>query len=260
MKVPVNAPVLRVVTGLYPLAEAARSIGGEKATIVDVVPPGSNPLTYSPPAFGNPGLVIEIGGGFQTGFESVAGSARRVLALDAGLRIDDPYVWLDPTTMGKVANLIATAMESADPSAAPLFRQNTESLQAQISSEGQDYSSTLSTCRISTMVTPDNAFSAMAADYGLDDEVAGTSAGTSRVSNVAAVVEQRALGSVFSEPWVSNAGVQAVAGLANVGLKRLDTLAGEPAAGYPKGTDYFGLMEEDLSTISSVLACSVDEQ
>ena len=260
VKVPVGAPELRVVTGLYPLAEAARVIGGKKATVVDLVPDGQNPLTYKPAAIGQPGLLIDIGGGFQPGLESVAAGAPGVLALGGALHATDPYVWLDPTTMGNAVTVIARAMESADPSASPLFRQNAQSLQAEVSSEGEDYSSTLSTCRISTMVTSDNAFTVMASDYGLDDRVAGGDPGSPKVGEAASVVEQRSLGTVFSEPWVNNAGVQAVGRMAGARVKVLDTLAGAPLGGYPKGLDYFTLMEEDLSTISSALGCSFNEQ
>src|SRR5262245_30217599 len=44
---PARAASIEVVTGLYPLAQAAAQVGGPAVSVTDVVPPGRDPRTYT---------------------------------------------------------------------------------------------------------------------------------------------------------------------------------------------------------------------
>lgn len=259
-----DAPVLSVVTGLYPLAQAAQAIGGKKAAVTDVVPAGSDPFTWSPtPAqratITAAGLVVQIGDGFQPGFESAATGAARVLTLRHALPGGSPYLWLDPATMGRAVTSMVGAMSAADPKAAALFRSNAEALQAQLSSLGIDYSSTLAACPGSTIVTPDAAFATMAGSYSLHDLQVAGDASPAAVRATVAAVRRVSAAAVLSQPWVDDTGVAAVARGAGVRLRRVDTLAGAPAGGWPRGSNYFALMEQNLGVISTGLGCTSDQ-
>lgn len=259
-----RAPVLSVATGLYPLAQIADLIGQNKAVVTDVIPSGANPLSYQlTPAekdqVRSSGLVIEIGGGFQPSFEAAASAAGTVSKLrPAGAA--SPYVWLDPHTLSGFVTTVAAAMESADPGAAPLYRQNAASLRAQISSLDISYSSTLSTCPDTTLITPDGAFATMAASYGLKDIVVGAPSVASQIQAATRALQAGRTTAVITEPWVDNSGVTAVAAAANAKIHSLDTLAGPPSGGWPPGADYFGLMEQNLSTLGSILGCASPSQ
>ncbi len=256
-----KAPVLEVTTALYPLAEAAQLIGQNKVRVSDVVPDGANPFTYAPSAaqitaIRHAGLVLEIGGGFQTSFETAATGAPAVASLrTVAPPGGSPYVWLDPATMRRAVNAAAAAMEKADPAAAALFRRNATSLDAEISSLGIDYSSTLSACPGTVLVTPDNAFATMAASYGRRTIVMGPAPSAAQVTAAARTVQQVTSTPVIAEPWVDDDGVSAVATAAHISLRTLDTLAGVPAGGWPSGGNYFSLMEQNLGTLSSLLGC-----
>lgn len=255
-----QAPVLRVVTGLYPLARVADLIGQGKAAVTDVVPAGADPLRYQltaaqRAAVRSAGLVIEVGGGFQPSFEAAASGARAVSKLQPAGGAS-PYVWLDPHDMSRVVGAIASAMEAADPAAAALYRRNTSSLQAQVSSLDIAYSSTLSACPDTTLITPDNAFGTMAASYGLKDIVVGAPSVASQIEAAARALQAGQTTSVITQPWVDNSGVTAVAASANAKVRSVDTLAGPPSGGWPAGADYFSLMEQNLSTLGSILGCA----
>lgn len=262
-----SAPVLSVVTGLYPLEQAAQLIGGDKVAVDDVVPPGTDPLTYSPTpdqrrAIHAAGLVVEAGRGLQPVFETAAGTGATVLPLAQRLGVTDPYVWLDPGTMQKAVAVLAGAMEAADPPAAALFRQNATSLDAQVSSLGIDYSSTLAACAGTTLVTPDDALTAMAGAYERTDLVVASDPAptAARVQAVVRAVHDASAALIVSEPWVDDSGVEVVAAAAGRGLHDIDTLAGPPAGGWPAGSTYFALMESNLATLTSGLGCSNEQQ
>lgn len=255
-----NAPVLSVVTGLYPLAQIAQEVGGPKVSVDDVVPSGTDPLRWtatasSHAAIGAAGLVVQIGGGFQPGFEAASAGAPRVLSLRSALPTGSPYLWLDPTTTTEVVTAVAGAMAAADPAAAALFRSNAEAVDAQVRSLGIDYSSTLSACPGSTIVTPDRALSTMAASYGLHDLVVPGGSSGAMVDDTVGAVRRSPPAAVVSQPWVDNSGVAAVARAARVRLRPVDTLTGAPTGGWPRGSTYFSLMEQNLGVISSGLGC-----
>lgn len=259
-----SAPVLSVVTAAYPLAQAAAMIGGTKVTVDDVVPAGTDPLTYSPGpadrhAITTAGLVLQVGGGFQPAFEAASAGARRVLSLARQVAAGGQYPWLDPATMAQVVSATEAAMVAADPPAAPLFRRNAAGVQAQISSLGIDYSSTLSACPGSTIVTPVPAFTPLAASYTLRDLIVPAAPDPARVAAAVSAVRAAPAAAVLALPWVDDAGVAEVAAGAGARLHRAETLVGAPAGGWPRGSDYFALMEQNLGVISSGLGCTSEQ-
>ena len=255
-----TAPVLNVVTGLYPIAQAVKQIGQFKVTVTDVVPPGQNPLTYHLSAADadqvqRATLILEVGGGFQPSFEAAAAGNPHILSVGAAIKTSNPYFWLDPSEMEAAISTMASAMEKADPKAAPVFRQGTENLTAEVSSTGIDYESTLSTCPRQTIFTANGAFADMARDYGLQDVVVGT--GATPPPSLNKDLDSSGTNTIFSETWVSDALVRAVAKEAHVKVSELDTLAGPPPPPdeWPPQATYINLLEANLGTLSRALGC-----
>jgi len=259
------APVLNVVTAAYPIAETVSLIGGSKVSVNDVVPPGDDPLTYKPgasqrSAIDNAGLLIAVGGGFLPATDTSPVAQGRSLTMLAALDTSDPYFWLDPALMNKAVTAIAKSMEAADPQAAPLFKENSVSLGAEVSSLDSDFTRILSACPGKLLIGPDQAFSSMATEYGLQFKVVSPDPDRSQIDALAAAAHESAPAAIYSEPWVTNAGVSAVATVAHVTLHSLDTLVDPPPGGWPSGATYFALMEQDLGTLSSALGCNNNEQ
>ena len=247
-------PVLVVVTALDPLQMAVAQIGQSRVEVTDPVPNGANPLSYQlPPAaatmVSRAGLAVGIGGGFQPSFESAARQARRAVFLLTGSGRSNPYVWLDPKLMQNAVAQLAAAMEAANPPAAALYRQGERAFSDILASTGIDYSSTLSTCLAQTMFTPDQAFSAMAGQYGLKDVVLAGPGATARVEGSDATT-------VFAETWADDRTVEAAAGAAHLRVRVLDTLLGPPAGGWPDRATYIDRLEANLGTLTAGLNCS----
>ncbi len=249
-----------MVTGLYPIAQAVKQIGESKVTVTDVVPPGQNPLTYNLSAADadqvrQATLVVDVGGGFQPSFEAAASGNAHVLSVEPAVKTSNPYFWLDPGVMQAAISTITSAMEKADPKAAPVFRQGTENLLAEVNSTGIDYESTLSTCPLQTIFTANGAFTDMARNYGLQDVVVGT--GSSPPPSVPSEIKSSNTNTIFSETWVSEAAVEAAAAQSHVKVRQLDTLAGPlpPPNEWPPQATYINLLEVNLATLSRALGC-----
>src|SRR5689334_15132189 len=68
---------LRVVAAFYPLAEAARQVGGDLVDVRDLTPPGVEPhdlelTTRDVDALEDADVLVVMGGGFQPAVEDVA--------------------------------------------------------------------------------------------------------------------------------------------------------------------------------------------
>jgi ABC-type Zn uptake system ZnuABC Zn-binding protein ZnuA len=250
-------PPITVVTGLYPLAQAAEQIGGPDVHVTDVVPAGRDPRTYHPTPANKQqiraaAVVLLVGGGLQPALEAAASINPDVVDLRRSLKISDNYPWLDPPEMHKVVDAIVSALARADPRASGAFRRNATDYIDETDSTGIDYESTLSVCPRHAIVTPDGAFSAMASTYGLADQVVATPAA---VSSTAAAATSSELTTAFVEPFAETGFVTAVAAAAHLKLRTLDPLTGEPPAGWPATANYITLMEANLGALSAALGC-----
>ncbi len=254
-------PAVQVVTGLYPLAQAIEQIGGRSVSVTDVVPAGADPRTYQlnpaqVAAVHHAGLAVEVRG-LQPSFAAAAAGAHAVVDVAARLGTDDPYVWLDPDLMARAVTVIGSALEAANPPAAGVYRKNAQGFAAEVRSTGIDYESTLSTCPRRTIATADGAFAAVARQYGLNDLIVGAAADPvpTEVTSAAGRVTAAGLTTVFAEPFVPAATVQAVASAAHATVRNIDPLSGPPTGGWPHHPDYLQLLEENLGALSAALGC-----
>jgi zinc transport system substrate-binding protein len=253
-----NAPVLNVVTGLYPIAQAIKQIGHSKVTVTDVIPSGANPLTYSltgadASQVQAANLVVDVGGGFQPSFEAAAARNAHVLSVGSVIKTSNPYFWLDPNLMPLVISKMGSAMEKADPQAAPIFRQGIADLAAEVNSTNIDYENTLSTCPRQIIFTANGAFADMARDYGLQNVPVGM--GPTPPASLGSEIRSSGTTTIFYEPWVSNAAVLAAAKEFHLKARQLDTLAGPPPGGWPPQATYINLLEANLGALSRALGC-----
>jgi ABC-type Zn uptake system ZnuABC Zn-binding protein ZnuA len=146
-------------------------------------------------------------------------------------------------------------MAEANPKAAAFYRQGERAFAGELRSTGIDYQSTLSTCPVNVMFTADSAFSGMAQEYGLRDDVLGTDPSAAAVDSGVARVAASNVTTMFSEPWVTDTVVTAVARRTHLKVRSLDNLIGPPAGGWPRSATYISLLEANLGEMSAALGC-----
>jgi zinc transport system substrate-binding protein len=262
-----NAPVLTVVTSLYPLAQAATEVGGSQVRVVDLARPGVNPQTMrlsdsQVAAVHRAALVVDIGDGFQPSVEQAARGARKVVALLPALGGTDPYVWLDPALMERASTVLQQALDGLEPTAKSVFSNGREDLYTEAQSLDIDFQSTLSSCPGTTFVTSNNAFASAARRYGLVDRAVGTTSDPrgSQVQAAASAIRQSHTATVFAEPYVDSTLLHAAAQLTGVTVRSLDTFETPPATGSRAEVSYSNLMEIDLNALSGALRCPPPDQ
>ncbi|MDQ2726299.1 MAG: metal ABC transporter substrate-binding protein [Actinomycetota bacterium] len=261
----VHAPVISVVTTIYPLAQAVSAIGGSTVSVVDLATPGVDPRTQTLTAaqageLRRAAVVFDVGAGFQPSVEQTVATARSVVSLAPRFGPAAGGAWLNPALMGQDATVIARALTAANPAAASAYSTSAQDFSEQLASSGIDYQTGLGDCAKHDVAAPDGTLSALAAQYRLTLHQLGTSPAptAAETATAAATIASNGITTVFSEPWVSDATVKAAARHSGTKVRAFDTLEAPPAGGWPRGSTYLSLLASDLGTLTSALVCQTN--
>lgn len=261
---------LRVVASFYPLAEAARRIGGGCVEVTDLTPSGVEPhdLELTPGALegiATADLVVYLGAGFQPAVQEGIGEASGVVidvlsdqpamatAEDSTI---DPHVWLDPTRFSLIAERIAEGLRTAGvPQACPIevrasaFRDELAVLDA-------EFATGLADCESDVIVTSHAAFGYLAEAYGLRQEaIAGlepeAEPDARRIAELRDVVTREGVSTIFTEELVAPDVAETLAAEVGARTAVLSTIEAAPRTG-----GYASAMRQNLRRLRDALGCA----
>jgi zinc transport system substrate-binding protein len=243
-----------VVAGFYPLAFAAEQVGGAGVEVTNLTPAGAEPhdLELSPRELEDilgADLVVYVGGGFQPAVEEAVESSD-VQAIDV-LDDDDPHVWLDPVRFAQVVERIGTELGGE-----PRARR----LAARLRALDDDFRLGLADCERRELVTTHDAFGHLADRYGLEvipiTGIAPEAEPSPRdLDEIASLVEERDVTTVYTEPLLSPEIGETVAREAGATTAVLDPVEGLTEEELARGEDYFSVMEANLDALRTGLGC-----
>lgn len=253
----------QVVAGFYPLAFTAQKIGGDAVEVTNLTPAGAEPhdVELTPrdvERIRSADLVLYVGGGFQPALEEAAaegdGTALDVLdGLD--LREEDgavdPHVWLDPVRFAQVVERIGAELGGEAPA-----RQ----LASQLRALDGEYREGLADCERRELVTAHDAFGYLGERYDLEvipiAGLAPEAEPTPRdLEEIAGLVEERGVTTVFVEPLLSPEIGETVAREAGAGTAVLNPLEGLTEEELAGGENYFSVMRANLEALRAGLGC-----
>jgi zinc transport system substrate-binding protein len=246
-----------VVAAFYPLAYAAERIGGADFSVENLTPPGAEPhdLELTPRDVGRiqeAQVVLYLGRGFQPAVSKAVEESRgeRVDVL-AGLRLhdNDPHVWLDPVRFEQIARTIGRAL-----------RRPAGSLVADLQQLDRQYRDGLRDCQRREIVTSHEAFSYLAARYGLQ-QVAITGVtpesepSPKELAHVIQVVRRTHATTIFFETLLSPRLAKTVAREVDAHTGVLNPIEGLTPNEQQRGENYFSLMRQNLAALRKALGC-----
>src|SRR6266540_2246634 len=232
---------VKVVAAFYPLAFAAKEIGGKRVEVTNLTPAGAEPhdLEVSPrqvQEVRSADLVLLLGHGFQPQLEDAAGSGPDVLRLldMPGLRRftnGDPHVWLDPDRYALIAERIGGALHAAAP---------TTRFVARLARLDSEYRKGLARCTRHEIVTSHEAFGYLARRHGLKQvAITGLSPEAEptpgALRRVVSVVRSSGATTVFFETLVSPRIAETVARETGTRTAVLDPIEGLTSAEAKRG-------------------------
>jgi len=265
---------LQVVAGFYPLEWTAARVGGDLVQVTSLTPPGAeaHDLELAPKDVGaivDADLLVHLKG-FQPAVDDAAANEAADHSWDAGsaahlVPVDgsddgavDPHFWLDPTRLADVGDALAGQLAKVDPQHADTYEQNAADLRADLEGLDGEISDALADCRVDTLVTSHEAFGYLADHYGF--EMVGISGispaqepDPAALAQIADLVEQRGVTTVYTETLVDPSVAETVADEAGVRTAVLDPLEGlaDASAG-----DYLDVMRADADVLREGQACS----
>jgi len=267
-----------VVANFYPVDEAARRVGGDRVTVLNLTPAGVEPhdLEVSPKQVDlieGAELVLYLGHGFQPGVEKVAGRAKgKAVDLLDGLSLaaaadeegkpsSDPHVWLDPVLMAQVVGQVERSLASVDPPGQAVYAANADAYRADLTRLDGEYRRGLEHCQRRVIVTSHAAFGYLSKRYGLEQvAVAGLSPESEpdpkRLGEIADLVRRSGSTTVFTETLVSPKIADTLAREAGARTAVLDPIEGLTPDEVKAGKTYLSVMEDNLHALQAALGCS----
>lgn len=170
----------------------------------------------------------------------------------------DPHMWLDTDRMAEAASGLADRLAEIDPDHADAYAANAEEVTTLLDGIHEDYTAGLADCRSRDIVVSHTAFGYLAARYDLHQiPVAGLDSHSepspARMAEVAEVVREHDVQTVFTEPLTSPESAETIAEETGADTAVLDPLEGVTDAS--PGDDYPSIMRGNLEALSTALDC-----
>ncbi len=283
---------VNVVTTIYPLYYIAQQIGGEQASVVNLVAAGVEPHDWTPKSrdltrASKAQLFIYNGAGLEGWLDDFlpaiasGGDVRTVEASRGIALIDghgeeedehehgdageshhhgdvDPHTWVSPRSALTMAANIKDAFVAADSSHRADYEARYEKLNERLLALDAKFAETLAPYAGRDIVVSHQAFGYLCRDYGLNQlAIMGLSPDAEPrakdLLNISDYVKEHGITTIFFEELVSSRLADTLAKEANVGTMVLNPLEGLTPDQEKAGEDYFSLMEANLQNLQKAL-------
>ena len=276
---------IKVVATVFPLYDIARAVGGDKAEVTMLLPPGVEAHTFDPrpsdiARIAQADIFFYIGSGMEPWAGNVldgignqnltvidtsskvvlqkAAESGKVEALQGGY---DPHLWLDYSNDEKLADVIASALSRKDPENWQYYSQNAEAYKEKLKTLDREYASSLSNCSMRVFISGGhNAYTYVDSRYNLTSITAfGLSPDSEptpkTIKDISDIVNEKGAKYILSEQLVDPKVAEAIA--QGTGAQIIVFNPGEnlPKEGFDSGETFVDLMDSNLKTLVLVLGC-----
>ncbi|MEL6574625.1 MAG: zinc ABC transporter substrate-binding protein [Pseudomonadota bacterium] len=288
---PIAAEALKIVATTGMIADAARTIGGDRVAVTALMGPGVDPHAFRQTrsdvlAMTRADLTLWHGLYLEAQMEEFllelakrrpvvpvadAVPADRLITHDDYADKHDPHVWMDPALWVLVVDRIRAALTEIAPDAAAAFDAAAQRYTSEIEALGAYTHEVLSSVPAGQrmLVTAHDAFNYFGAAYGFD--VVGiqgisteSEAGLARIEELVTLLVERDIKAIFVESSVSDRNIRALAeGAAarghevSIGGELFSDAMGRP--GTYEGT-YLGMIDHNATTIARALGGQAPEK
>jgi zinc transport system substrate-binding protein len=275
---------LRVVTTLFPLYDMAKNIGGARAEVTLLLPPGVEAHSFEP----KPGDVLKINeadifvytGKFMEPWAEgiIKGAANKdLLVVDAsrGTKMiasvfhdedepagaPDPHIWLDFDNAKIMLRNITHAFQAKDGGHRDFYARNAQEYERKLTELDAAYRSALSTCRKKEIIYAGHyAFGYMARRYGLEyiaaQGVSPDAEPTARdLVKLVRQIRKDNIRYVFYEELTSPKIAETLATETGARMLLLNAAHNLTREQFEKGVSYFDILRGDLENLKTGLEC-----
>ncbi|MDX1762887.1 MAG: metal ABC transporter substrate-binding protein [bacterium] len=268
-----------VVASIYPLADFARQVGGNRVHVITLLPPGASPHVFSPSprdltALRDARLFIKIGLGFEFWFNDVvrSGASPAMVEVDTSRGIPlieetghsghghqsiaNPHIWLDPVLAMQQVKRIEEALIGIDPAHRAAYESNAAAYLGELNRLDREIKETVKTIPVKAFIAMHPSWSYFAKRYGLVEagvieEAPGREPTPVELARIVQSVRDSSAKVVFSEPQLNPKAAEVLAREIGGVVLELDPV------GSPEKRDrstYLDLMRYNLSILQQGLS------
>jgi zinc transport system substrate-binding protein len=283
---------LSVVTTLFPLYDFARAIGGDRADVSLLLPPGIEPHTFEP----KPADVMTVNkadifvftneymepwaksfiSGLPTNNITVVDTSRGVTLLKAGPEEEhegehgddhhhhggkDPHIWLDFANAQIMVDNIATAMVAKDPANRDYYTARAETYKAGLKKLDDEFRTGLSTCGKRVLLHGGHyAFGYLARRYGLQYRSASAvnadaEPTPTKLADLVKLMRANGLKYVYSEELLSTRSAETIAKECGATVLMLHGAHNISRDDLAQGVTFISLMKKNLEQLRIGMQC-----
>lgn len=273
---------LQVTADFYPMAEFARQVGGDRATITTLVKAGMEPHDFEPlprdiATLLQSQIFVYNGAGMDPWVDRLLPDLRQgrvtVVKASAGLPLlaatpeeqatgtnTDPHVWLDPVLAKREVDHIAAGFIARDPAHRRDYTAHATAYKARLDGLDADFRKGLSTCARRDIITSHAAFGYLARRYGLNQvAISGLSPDTEpsprQLAEISRFARAHQVHTIFFETLVSPRLAQTIASETGANTLVLNPLESLTKAQQARGEDYLSLQRQNLNNLRIALEC-----
>ncbi|BCJ98247.1 metal ABC transporter substrate-binding protein [Anaerocolumna chitinilytica] len=268
---------LKVVTSFYAMYDFAEKIGGDKVSVINMVPAGIEPHDWEPAASDITNLekaqvFIYNGAGMEhwvdTVLDSLSNKELVITEASSGITLQkghseeegtyDPHVWLNPENAKSEMNNIKEAFIKADPNNEANYSENYETYAAKLDALDKKYKETLTALENKDIIVAHEAFGYLCNAYGLNQVgIEGLSPDSepdpSKMEETIQFAKDNKVKVIFFEELVSPKVAETIAKEVGVKTDVLNPLEGLSEDDIKAGGDYFSVMETNLTSLAEAL-------
>ena len=259
---------LKVVASGYVPYDLARSIGGDKIELTQLIPAGAEPHHFEP----TPGDIISVSGAdlfvyISEELEPWASDILKGLSHTQSVEIapvlqgEDPHVWIAPYGALALAQRLAEAFSKQDPINKAYYKENLKKFEQEIKALHQAFKKGLASCQNYEMIHMGHlAFAALADTYGINlHALAGTSHqnehSVKKLTDLVKMIKEHQITAIFTEEMIAPDLADTVSLETGVKILPLYTIHGVSKRDFEKGTTYIEFMQQNLQHLQEGLVC-----
>lgn len=269
---------LTVYTSFYPMYDFANKVGGDRISLSNLVPAGTEPHDWEP----TPGdikklqradVFIYSGAGMEGWVNKILASARnkKLVAVEASKGLEliesgnreenlkyDPHVWLNPRLAGKQMEAIKNALSNADPSNSGFYEKNFSENLKKLEDLDKEYRGAIAECKRKDIVVAHMAFGYLCSAYGLRQmAIEGMNAEAeptpAKMAGIADYAKKNNVKVIFFEELISPKVAEVIAKEAGAVTEVLNPLEGLRDGDIKAGKEYFSVMKDNLRALKKAL-------
>jgi len=279
---------MEIITTIFPLYDFAKHIGGERARVSLLMPPGVEAHSFEP----KPGDIVKInkahifiytGEYMEPWITSIKKGIdnRRLTIIDASKGIQllatesrsshdhptheqgkmDPHIWLDFANAEKMVDTICNALVEKDPLNKDYYTKNADTYKAQLRTLDRKFTEGLSRCRHDTFIHGGHfAFSYLAKRYNLKyfSAYPGSANSEPTMKDLMALkkrMKDKQITTIFYEELIQPRVAEMISKDTGARMLKLHAAGNVGKDELERGVTFIALMEENLKNLKAGLQC-----